>query len=42
MKQVSREMEGRGLGLKIRLVKGVMWCYDKAERIKGKFGRKTR
>ncbi len=42
IKQVSREMEGRGLGLKIRLVKGVLWCYDLAERIKRKFEKKTR
>jgi predicted aldo/keto reductase-like oxidoreductase len=41
MKQVSREMEGRALGLKIRLVKGVLWFYDMAERFRWKLKKNT-
>jgi uncharacterized protein len=37
MKDVSRTMEGRGMGMKVRVAKGVLWCYDKAGRIKRKF-----
>jgi len=37
MKQVSREMEGHGLGVKVRLAKGVFRCFDTASRIRQKF-----
>ncbi len=40
MKQVSREMEGYGLGVKVRLAQGVFWCYDQLGRIKRKFSSK--
>jgi predicted aldo/keto reductase-like oxidoreductase len=36
MMQVSSEMEGYGLGVKVRLAKGVFWCYDQMERIRRK------
>jgi predicted aldo/keto reductase-like oxidoreductase len=40
MKQVSREMEGYGLGVKVRLAHGVFWCYDQLGRIIRKFSSK--
>jgi len=40
MKQVSREMEGYGLGVKVRLAQGVFWCYDQLGRIIRKFSGK--
>jgi len=42
MKQVSREMEGHGLGMKVRLAKGVVWCFDTASRIRQNFFGKNR
>ncbi|MCX6687604.1 MAG: aldo/keto reductase, partial [Methanoregula sp.] len=42
MKQVSREMEGHGLGVKVRLAKGVFRCFDTASRIRQNFFGKNR
>jgi predicted aldo/keto reductase-like oxidoreductase len=42
MKQVSREMEGYELGVKVRLAKGVFRCFDTASRIRQKFFGKNR
>jgi len=42
MKQVSREMEGHGLVVKVRLAKGVFRCFDTASRIRQKFFGKNR
>jgi hypothetical protein len=42
MKQVSREMEGYGLGVKVSLAKGVFRCFDTASRIRQKFFGKNR
>jgi predicted aldo/keto reductase-like oxidoreductase len=42
LQQVSGEMEGWGLGVKLMVAKGVIWCYARAERIKGKLFRKER
>ena len=42
MKQVSREMEGYGLGVKVRLAKGVFRCFDTASRIRQNFFGKNR
>ncbi len=42
MKQVSREMEGHGLGVKVRLAKGVFRCFDTASRIRQRFFGKNR
>lgn len=42
MKQVSREMEGYGLGVKVQLAKGVFRCVDTASRIRQKFFGKNR
>jgi hypothetical protein len=41
MKEVSREMEGRGLGVKLLVLKGLLWCYDVAGRISRKFKGRT-
>jgi len=34
LKKVSGEMEGRGLGAKLRVAHGVLWCYYQAGRIR--------
>jgi uncharacterized protein len=42
MKKVSSEMEGRGLGAKLRLAHGVLWCYYQAGRIRRIISKKNR
>jgi predicted aldo/keto reductase-like oxidoreductase len=42
MKKVSREMEGRGLGAKLRVAHGVLWCYYQAGRIRRIISKKNR
>jgi uncharacterized protein YaeQ len=34
MKDVSKEMEGRGMAFKVRVAKGALWCMDTAGRIR--------
>lgn len=40
MKEVSKTMEGKGMGMKVQLVKGTIWCMVQVGRIKRKFSRK--
>jgi|GEM_PF-7077654 len=40
MKEVSKTMEGRGMGMKVQVVKGTIWCMVQVGRIKRKFSRK--
>ncbi|HVP95455.1 MAG TPA: aldo/keto reductase [Methanoregulaceae archaeon] len=39
LKEVSQELEGYGMGFKVRAIKGVLWCYNQAARIKRRMGR---
>jgi len=41
MKDVSKEMEGRGMAFKVRIAKGALWCMDTAGRIRRKLTGKT-
>ena len=34
LKEVSQKLEGPGMGFKIRAIKGVLWCYNRAGRVK--------
>jgi predicted aldo/keto reductase-like oxidoreductase len=42
LKKVSFEMEGRGLGAKLRLAHGMLWCYYQAGRIRRIISKKNR